>query len=161
MASSCFHQQAAGDESVDWSHLNPVMFMARSDHDKARCCTICPESDHTEEYCDLYSSPVKPYNMVKWAGYGCPAELREMASTSHGKGPSRLACFLSGIRVISDFPRADTAIYVSGVLAVHHISPGYVVSGNLPTMKQKARTSMEGHPEVALFTYTEYSMADL
>ncbi len=57
---SMFHQQMAGDTSADWSKLNTflyaVTFLAQAG--KGRSCSLCTESDHSDEECGL--APRKP-----------------------------------------------------------------------------------------------------
>ena len=48
-----FHQQAAGDDTADWSKINSslyaVSFLAQSV--KAKSCSLCMEADHSEDNC--------------------------------------------------------------------------------------------------------------
>lgn len=95
---SHFRQQVVGDESADWSRLNPslyaVTFITQGDRDKSKSCSVCLESDHTEEQCALYSPPTK--SLVSYrqaAGDRGPGESRGAQALSRGKGSGRLACF--------------------------------------------------------------------
>ena len=95
---SYFRQQVVGDEKADWSRLNQslyaVTFIAQGEREKGRSCSVCLESDHSDEHCALYSPPVKLTNTAKRSGAErSPADPREASSQSRGKGASRMACF--------------------------------------------------------------------
>lgn len=60
-----------GNELAGWSRLNQslyvVTFITQGDWDKSKSCVLCLESNHTEEQCTLYSSPMKPQSRLgRW-----------------------------------------------------------------------------------------------